>query len=232
LNESISSLKIENASLISKAKELNVCNISISNLRDENAMLHDKIDELNACKPSTSSVDHVTICTRCRDINIDAINDHIAMIKQQNDHIAKLDAKIAEHELENKKIKFAHSMLYNRRRPSIKDGVGFQQGDNVKLNAPRNCLILLRVRLPWLRITRVTFYILLVILSTRLGEFMLRILILFPIMLLCITMRLLALGILPMLKCLKINLLLHQMIITFHLKLLMLLMCLLTNQAK
>jgi hypothetical protein len=31
--------------------------------------------------------------------------------------------------------------------------------------------------------------------------------------------RLLDLGVLPMLKCLKINLLLHQMIITFHLKL-------------
>jgi hypothetical protein len=67
-------------------------------------MLHAKIDELNACKPSTSSVDHVTICTRCRDINVDAIHDHIAMIKQQNDHIAKLDAKIAEHELENEKF--------------------------------------------------------------------------------------------------------------------------------
>jgi hypothetical protein len=74
---------------------------------------------------------------RCRDINVDAIHDHIAMIKQQNDHIAKLDAKIAEHELENKKFKFAHSMLYNGRRPSIKDGIGFQQGDNVKLNAPK-----------------------------------------------------------------------------------------------
>jgi hypothetical protein len=48
-------------------------------------MLHAKIDELNACKPSTSTVDHVSICMRCRDIN---------------DHIAKLDAKIAEHELE------------------------------------------------------------------------------------------------------------------------------------
>jgi 3D (Asp-Asp-Asp) domain-containing protein len=28
-------------------------------------------------------------------------------------------------------------MLYNGRRPSIKDGIGFQQGDNVKLNAPK-----------------------------------------------------------------------------------------------
>jgi DNA repair exonuclease SbcCD ATPase subunit len=121
LNESISSLKIKNASLISKAKELNVCNISISNLRDENAMIHAKIDELNACKPSTSSVDHVTICIRCRDINIDAISDHIAMIKQQNDHIAKLDAKIAEHELENENFKFARSMLYNGRCPGERE---------------------------------------------------------------------------------------------------------------
>jgi predicted RNase H-like nuclease (RuvC/YqgF family) len=82
LNESISSLKIENASLISKAKDLNVCNASISNLRNENAILHAKIDELNFCKPSTSSVDHVSICTRCRYINVDAIHDHLALIKQ------------------------------------------------------------------------------------------------------------------------------------------------------
>jgi chromosome segregation ATPase len=81
LNESLASLKIENEKLIAKAKELDVCNVSISNLRNENAMLHAKIDELNACKPSTSSVDHVTIYTRCRDINVDAIHNHLAMIK-------------------------------------------------------------------------------------------------------------------------------------------------------
>jgi hypothetical protein len=27
-------------------------------------------------------------------------------------------------------------MLYSGRRPGIKDGIGFQKGDNVKLNAP------------------------------------------------------------------------------------------------
>jgi hypothetical protein len=47
LNESISSLKTENASLISKAKDLNVCNDFISYLKDENAMLKSKINELN-----------------------------------------------------------------------------------------------------------------------------------------------------------------------------------------
>jgi hypothetical protein len=123
--------------LIAKAKDLNVFNDSISNLRNENAMLHAKIDELNACKPSTSTLSHVSICTRCRDINVDAIHDHLALIKQQNDHIARLSAKINEHDLENENFKFARSMLYSGRCPDIKDGIGFQQGDNVKLNAPK-----------------------------------------------------------------------------------------------
>jgi hypothetical protein len=125
-HDSISSLRNENASLVSEVKDLNVCNDSISCLRDENVRLNAKIEELNACKPSPSTVDHVSICTRCRDINIEAIDDHLAMIKRQNDHIAKLDAKIAEHELENERFKFARSMLYNGRHPGIKDGISFQ----------------------------------------------------------------------------------------------------------
>jgi hypothetical protein len=136
----------------SLSKELDSCNDSISCLRTENASLNAKIEELNACNISTSTLEHVTICTRCRDINVDAMNDHLAIIKKQNDHIAKLNAKIAEHELENEKFKCARSMLYNGRRPGIKDGIDFQQGGQSKLNAPRTCfLILLRVRLPWFR---------------------------------------------------------------------------------
>jgi DNA repair exonuclease SbcCD ATPase subunit len=76
------------------SEELSICNDSISCLRDENASLNAKIVELNVCKPSTSIVEHVTICTRCRDVNVEAIDDHLAMIKQQNDHIAKLTAKL------------------------------------------------------------------------------------------------------------------------------------------
>jgi hypothetical protein len=136
-HDSISSLRNENASLVSKIEELNVCNDSISCLRNENALLNSKVEELNACKPSTSTVEHVSICTRCRDINVEAIDDHFAMIKKQNDHITQLSAKIDEHELENEKFTFARSMLYNARCPGIKDGIGFQQGSNVKLNAPK-----------------------------------------------------------------------------------------------
>jgi hypothetical protein len=123
-------------------------------------------------------------------------------------------------------------MLYNGRRPGIKDGIGFQQGSNVKLNAPKRLSSFVKGKAPMVQDNEGYILYPAVIPNIKLGEFMLRNIILFPIMLLCIRMRLLALGNQPMLNCLKRKLLLHQMNLTFHLRLLMLLMCLLTNQAK
>jgi hypothetical protein len=70
------------------------------------------------------------------------MNDHITMVKEQNDHIDKLNAKIAEHELENENFKFSRSMLYNGRCPGIKDDISFKQGSqsNINLNALKNKL--------------------------------------------------------------------------------------------
>jgi chromosome segregation ATPase len=99
LNVSLASLKNDNEKLIDKAKDLDVCNVTNSILRIEKDILHAKIIELKSCRPSTSTVEHVSICTRCRDINVDAIHDHLALIKKQNDHIAQLNAKINEHDL-------------------------------------------------------------------------------------------------------------------------------------
>jgi chromosome segregation ATPase len=82
-HDSISCLRIENDNLVSKIEELNACNDSISHLRNENTMLNANIEELNTCKPSTSTVEHISICTRCRDVNIEATDDHLAMIKKQ-----------------------------------------------------------------------------------------------------------------------------------------------------
>jgi hypothetical protein len=93
-------------------------------------------------------------------------------------------------------------------------------------------LTLLRVRLPWFRIENVTFYTLRTILSTKLKEFMLENHIMFLIMLICIEMRLRDLGIHLISKYLKRILLMYQMNIAFHLRLLMHLLCLLTNHAR
>jgi hypothetical protein len=231
LNESIASLRTQNDRLISKAKDLNVCNDVVSKLRNENVVLHAKIDELNACKPSTSIVDHVSICTRCRDVNVDAIHDHLALIKQQNDHIAQLTAKINEHEIENENFKFARSMVYTGRRPGIKDGISFQQGSNVKLNAPKRLsnfvkgkapmtqdnegYILYPVGYPEHKIRRIH--------ATK-SHFVSH----HAFMYKNETSSSRHSAHVKMPK----KFLLHQMNLMFHLKLLMLLMCLLTNQAK
>jgi hypothetical protein len=123
-------------------------------------------------------------------------------------------------------------MLDNGRRPGIKDGIGFQQGSNVKLNAPKRLsnfvkgkapmaqdkegYILYPVGYPEHKIRRIharkshsvshhAFMYKNEASSSRHSTHI---------------------------KCLKRKLLLHQMNLMFHLKLLMLLMCLLTNQAK
>src|SRR5690242_9113850 len=94
------------------------------------------------------------------------------------------------------------------------------------------CLTLLRARLPCLRITRVTFCTLPVIPRAKLGELILGSLTLALIMLSCIRVRHLALGNQPVPNCLERKLLMHQMSMTFHSKLLMHHMCLLTNPAR
>jgi hypothetical protein len=59
------------------------------------------------------SVEHISIWSRCKDINVDAFVANIALIKKLNEHIAKLKAKISEYELENGKYKFARSILFS-----------------------------------------------------------------------------------------------------------------------
>jgi hypothetical protein len=179
-------------------KELKTSNDSISCLEIENASLIAKIEELNACHVPTSTIEHVTICTRCRDVDVNAMNDHLAMIKEQNDHIAKLNAQISKHELENENFKFAHSMLYNGRHPALRMGLASNLGAKTTSNLmpiETRFPTLLRARLPWYKIEKATFYILRTILSTRLEKFMLRKLIMLLIMLIFIEMRLLVLGI-------------------------------------
>jgi hypothetical protein len=225
LNISLASLRIENEKLIAWAKDFDVCNATIFDLRDKNDILHSKIVELNSCKPSTSIVEHVTICIRCRDVDIDAIHDHMALIKQQNDHIAKLDAKITEHDLENENFKFARSMLYRGRRSGIKDGIGFQQGDNVKVNAPPKKLSnFVKGKAPMPQDNEGYILYPPVIPRAKLREFTPGSLTLALTMLLCIRVRHLVLGNQPMLSCLRRKLLVHQMIMTSHLKPLMYLM--------
>jgi hypothetical protein len=72
-------------------------------------------------------VERVSICNRCKDVDIDAYNAHAATILKLNDTVANLNGQlnICKNDYE---IKFARGAYTIGRHPSIKDGLGFQKG--------------------------------------------------------------------------------------------------------
>jgi hypothetical protein len=105
---------------------------------------------LNACPAPTSTIEHVTICTSCRNIDVDVISDHPTLIRDQNDNIAKLNAKITEHELENEKLKIARSTLIMGDALALRMALASNLGAKITSNSmPKEIrfLTLLRARL-------------------------------------------------------------------------------------
>ena len=136
-------------------------------------------------------------------------------------HIAQLTTKINEHEIENENSNLLEACSTVGDTLASRMALVSNREAMSNLMPPKDCLILLRARLPWFRITRVTFCTLPVKPNTKLGEFTLGSLTLALIMLLCIRVRHLVLGNPLMLNCLRRKLLLHQMNLIFHLRLLM-----------
>jgi hypothetical protein len=58
-------------------------------------------------------VEHVSICNRCKDFDIDAFNAHSSTILKLNNDVANLNAQIKTCKSENDKIKFAKGCLYH-----------------------------------------------------------------------------------------------------------------------
>jgi hypothetical protein len=98
---------------------------SISSLKRSNAILNARIEKLDV---ASSFVEHVSICNRCKDFDVDTCNNHVSTISKLNDEIANLNAKLKTCKTECDKIKFARDAYTIGRHPSIKDGLGFQKG--------------------------------------------------------------------------------------------------------
>jgi capsule polysaccharide export protein KpsE/RkpR len=71
--------------------ELSSCHASISSLENTNTDLNARIKKLSV---ASSSLEHVSICNKCKDFDISACNDHVSMISKLNDDIAKLNAQL------------------------------------------------------------------------------------------------------------------------------------------
>jgi predicted RNase H-like nuclease (RuvC/YqgF family) len=105
--------------------DLSSCHATISSFRNENNYLNARIEKLNA---TSWSLEHVFVWNRCKDIGIDACNDHDSTIAKLNDKIVRLNVQLKTCKNEVEKVKFARDAYTISRHPSIKDGLGFQKG--------------------------------------------------------------------------------------------------------
>jgi hypothetical protein len=104
--------------------ELSTCHESISSLKSINDELNAKLEIANK---STSCVEHVEICNRCKDFNVDACSEHLVSISKLKDEVASLNAQLKTSKSKFDKLKFAWDAYTIGRHPSIKDGLGFKR---------------------------------------------------------------------------------------------------------
>jgi hypothetical protein len=60
------------------SSKLSACHESVSSLKSLNDDLNAKLEEANK---SSSCVEHVSICNRCKDFDVNACNEHLIAIK-------------------------------------------------------------------------------------------------------------------------------------------------------
>jgi hypothetical protein len=106
------------------SSELSACHESVSSLKNLNDELNAKLEEENATR---SCVEHVVICNRCKDFDVNACDEHLISIAKLNDEVASLNAQLKTCKIYFDKLKFARNAYTIGRHPSIKDGLGFRK---------------------------------------------------------------------------------------------------------
>jgi hypothetical protein len=106
------------------SSELSTCHDSISSLKNLNVDLNTKLEKLNV---ASSCVEHVVICNRCKDVDIDACNEHASTIVKLNNDVANLNTQLKTYKDNYEKLKFARDAYTIGRHSSIKDGLGFRK---------------------------------------------------------------------------------------------------------
>jgi hypothetical protein len=106
------------------SSELSAYHESISSLKNLNDELNVKLEEVSK---TSSCVEHVVICNRCKDFDVDACDEHLISIANLNNEVASLNAQLKTCKVDFDKLKFARDAYTVGRHPSIKDGLGFRK---------------------------------------------------------------------------------------------------------
>jgi hypothetical protein len=85
------SLALEIKSNEMLSSELPACHETVSSLKSVNDDLNGKLEEANK---SSSCVEHVSICNRCKDFDVAACDKHLMSITKLNDEVASLNAQL------------------------------------------------------------------------------------------------------------------------------------------
>jgi hypothetical protein len=93
------------------SSQLSSCHESIASLKDLNNDLNTKLEKANA---TSSCVEHVVICNRCKDINFD---EHVATIAKLNNDVASLNDQLKACKNDYEKLKFARDAYIVGRHP-------------------------------------------------------------------------------------------------------------------
>jgi hypothetical protein len=105
------------------SSKLSTYHESISSLKNLNDDLNVKLEKVNI---TSSCVEHVVICNRYKDFDVDACNEHVSTIAKLNNDVASLNAQLKTCKESYEKLKFARDAYTIGRHPSIKDGLGFR----------------------------------------------------------------------------------------------------------
>jgi hypothetical protein len=103
---------------------LSTCHESISSLKSINDDLNAKLEVANK---SSSCIEHIVICNRCKDLNIDTCSEHLISIAKLDGEVASLNAQLKTSKNDFNKLKFARDAYTIGRHRSIKDGLGFKR---------------------------------------------------------------------------------------------------------
>jgi hypothetical protein len=106
------------------SSELCACHESVSSLKNLNDELNAKLEEANATR---SCVDHVVICNRCKDFDVNSCDEHLISIAKLNDEVASLNAQLKTCKIDFDKLIFARMPILLVDTPQLRMDLVFER---------------------------------------------------------------------------------------------------------
>jgi hypothetical protein len=117
-------------SLALEIKKNEILSSELSSCHESNSSLKNLTDELNAklekVNETSSCVEHVIMCNRCKDFDIDACDEHVTSIAKLNNEVASFNAQLKTCKDDYDKLKFARDAYTVGRHTQLRMDLVFE----------------------------------------------------------------------------------------------------------